>query len=619
MNGDPAKDQIQYIMLTRPVKDCTLWVHTEPLGWPGEQKLLTYEDCDDGQTHTRELMQHAKLVTLTAQYEHTLLHLQRGEAFGFQLAPRDDQLLCTDWWNIHVRLIRRQVLDYYLYGTGQDRLRSTIIEKFVKSVGGNLATTLSLLPASPLVTVSLQDAKRARSRQEVGTTAAMAPPSLGRWAWPVDFRGALSCVGFDNLCNQVWALGARTVDCVTIRPSGEHYAVTAVPLLEPFPGVPEIPYSLNRGTMTTNEPADAIMALVMLTWALWWAVHHDDVDYNPVQIVTVHHKATLIEAAGLEWWTRGCSCDRAALCLISEKDADKMCEAAANRLQRPKKPRAPRLYAYLGGGVDHQPDQVSSIVIRTRDRELLVAAVAAARLAMATWPSGTVAATFSEDLVDGDAESAKLLARDFQLYNAYNPPAVGEPARRIVHQTFEAIMQGAPQLQPMPPPKDAQRLVQETIAVDQAAEDPPASALHRHSLPMTESEPFEPDWSTPWDEPAAAPPVTTAPSTATRSSASSSRAPATATPSTATTPKARPTTATPAATPATERQPNVVRFGVDLGGVLWPFMHGELTIQRALSSGPLPWARDWMASLVRRIGAENVFIVSKVGHHGERT
>ena len=53
MNGDQAKDQIQYIMLTRPVKDCTLWVHTEPLGWPGEQKVLTYEDCDEGQTHKR--------------------------------------------------------------------------------------------------------------------------------------------------------------------------------------------------------------------------------------------------------------------------------------------------------------------------------------------------------------------------------------------------------------------------------------------------------------------------------------------------------------------------------------------------------------------------------------
>jgi hypothetical protein len=75
MNGDQAKDQIQYIMLTRPVKDCTLWLHTEPLGWPGEQKVLTYGDCDEDHTHQRELMQYEKLVTLTAQYEHTLLHL----------------------------------------------------------------------------------------------------------------------------------------------------------------------------------------------------------------------------------------------------------------------------------------------------------------------------------------------------------------------------------------------------------------------------------------------------------------------------------------------------------------------------------------------------------------
>jgi hypothetical protein len=98
MSGDQAREQIQYIMLTRPVKDCTLWVHTEPLGWPGEQKVLTYEDCDDEGTRTRDLMQHEKLVTLTAQFEHTLLHLQQGEAFGFQLAPRDDQVLSYDWW-----------------------------------------------------------------------------------------------------------------------------------------------------------------------------------------------------------------------------------------------------------------------------------------------------------------------------------------------------------------------------------------------------------------------------------------------------------------------------------------------------------------------------------------
>jgi hypothetical protein len=47
-------------------------------------------------------------------------------------------------------------------------------------------------------------------------------------------------------------------------------------------------------------------------------------------------------------------------------------------------------------------------------------------------------------------------------------------------------------------------------------------------------------------------------------------------------------------------------------------MHGEVNIRRALATGPLPGAREWMASLVRRIGAENVFIVSKVGNHAQR-
>ena len=110
-------------------------------------------------------MQHEKLVTLTAKYEHTLLDFARGQEFGFQLAPHDDQVLCPDWWNIHVRSITERVVNYYMYGAGQDQLRRTIVEKFVKSVGGNLATTLSLLPGSQLVTVTLQDAKRARCRQ----------------------------------------------------------------------------------------------------------------------------------------------------------------------------------------------------------------------------------------------------------------------------------------------------------------------------------------------------------------------------------------------------------------------------------------------------------------------
>ncbi len=37
--GEEAKDDIMYIMLTRAVKGCTLWLPTEPLGYPGSQLM----------------------------------------------------------------------------------------------------------------------------------------------------------------------------------------------------------------------------------------------------------------------------------------------------------------------------------------------------------------------------------------------------------------------------------------------------------------------------------------------------------------------------------------------------------------------------------------------------
>jgi len=61
-----------------------------------------------------------------------------------------------------------------------------------------------------------------------------------------------------------------------------------------------------------------------------------------------------------------------------------------------------------------------------------------------------------------------------------------------------------------------------------------------------------------------------------------------------------------------------VRYGVDLGGVLWPFMKGDITEDLALTNGPVPHVFDWMARLVAHIGSENVFIVSKVGRRGEK-
>ena len=83
---------------------------------------------------------------------------------------------------------------------------------------------------------------------------------------------------------------------------------------------------------------------------------------------------------------------------------------------RPKKPRSPRLYAYVGGGVDYQPEEVSAIVVRTGDPVLLAAVVAAARLAMATWPSGGHLPTFDLELVEGERPERESVLLAMQMY-----------------------------------------------------------------------------------------------------------------------------------------------------------------------------------------------------------
>ena len=244
-----------------------------------------------------------------------------------------------------------------------------------------LAVSMLWPPTSPLVQTTLHEAKRARTQADPNM-AAVPPPLLGRWAWPTDLPDAVIDCNLDSdLECMVLALGARIVNCLTIRPSSARFAVTAVPLLEPFPGLPEIPCSIKRGRWSANEPPEAITALVLLAWCLWRAKNRSD-NYIYMRLLTVHHKAMFAEAAGLVWWARACSCDRAAIALISRDVADELGrEAELHGRSRPKKPKAPRLYAYLGGGVAFQPDEVSTIVVRTTDMELLAAVVAAVQVA----------------------------------------------------------------------------------------------------------------------------------------------------------------------------------------------------------------------------------------------
>ena len=83
-------------------------------------------------------------------------------------------------------------------------------------------------------------------------------------------------------------MGDRTVDCVTSRPASSRFKAVAVPLLDPMESVI---YRLNRGPETDNEPADAITALVLLTWALWHSRHRGA---DELHLLTVHNKAISI-------------------------------------------------------------------------------------------------------------------------------------------------------------------------------------------------------------------------------------------------------------------------------------------------------------------------------------
>ena len=80
--------------------------------------------------------------------------------------------------------------------------------------------------------------------------------------------------GLGKLCKRVWAMGARTVDCVTIRPASSRFAIVALHLVD-------------IGQTHINDPA--ITALVLLTWALWRNRHPDD---EELWLLAVHYTTT---------------------------------------------------------------------------------------------------------------------------------------------------------------------------------------------------------------------------------------------------------------------------------------------------------------------------------------
>ena len=259
MTGGQASENLQYIQLTRDSKDLTLWVHAEPLGSPGRPKAVDLES--QAPKVKKNLLEHQRLIDLSRKYGHVDILCDQDGPTRFSIVRGEEQELGHGWWDRHWRPVK-QAVDYYVYGAGQAELKGLILEKYIRQAHSELAVSMLWLPTSPLVQTSLSEAKRVRTQADPNMVP---PPLLGRWAWPTDLSQAVYDCNIDkdnDLECMVWALGARIVNCLTIRPSSARFAVTAVPLLEPFPGLPEIPYSVNRDTWSANEPPEAITALV---------------------------------------------------------------------------------------------------------------------------------------------------------------------------------------------------------------------------------------------------------------------------------------------------------------------------------------------------------------------
>ena len=152
-----------------------------------------------------------RLVDVSSHYEYNRINVAT-------LGDTHNMVLGNGWWSkhhFHVSDICERLPQKSIKCKAPD----TFWEKFCKPKGSTLAMTMSLLPTAKIITSKLN-------------LEAAPPLQLGsRWAWPTSLRRAVQDISvLDELCKLVWAMGARTVDCVAIRPALSRFAIVAVPL-----------------------------------------------------------------------------------------------------------------------------------------------------------------------------------------------------------------------------------------------------------------------------------------------------------------------------------------------------------------------------------------------------
>ena len=234
--------------------------------------------------------------------------------------------------------------------------------------------TLVTLNSQELV---LSDPHSAKRCGEARHEAPRPLGDFGKKTWPRDLHTIVKDDWAGQaLVNIMDELVWRLVDHVTVQIQGNKASQIAVPLLEPLPGFMPLDYA----TPGVASGSQLLTGFVLCVWAMYEA--HRVPESPALALMSVHHKASVHESGdgeGTTWWTRACNTDREAVILLNVKDAELLVQDAAFYI-RPHKPQNPPLYCYIGGGVDRQPDCITSLVVRTKDPALTAAVVTVCRV-----------------------------------------------------------------------------------------------------------------------------------------------------------------------------------------------------------------------------------------------
>jgi len=364
-DGHQRISELNYIMESRPEKGLYVFMHARPPDDSEPRSAGTRRARGD--RHPKEILEGVVGLLIARSFVNCEAPAARCPFQGIGFGA----------WQSACSAAR-----HYVSETAEHAMSDIVhASRLVGEGDGNIQDNSVLDSMRSLSTASLVTGTQQEAKQHGEARWEAAPPlgDLGRRTWPRGLAGVYNEDWTAQLLSDVMEeLAWRLVDHVAVQIQGKTASQIAVPMLDPLPGFTSPGY----GTAQQAAPgAPSLLAgFVMCVWAMYEA--HRDPENGPpaLAMMGVHHKASVHEGSGgLTWWSRACATDREAIILLNVKDADLLTKDRQSQ-HHPRKPRNPPLYCYIGGGVDRQPECITSIVVRTKDAALTAAVVTVCRV-----------------------------------------------------------------------------------------------------------------------------------------------------------------------------------------------------------------------------------------------